>query len=67
MKIHKSLTVDVVFEAAKAQMTSLDNPGFCVACGAEAYACEPDLRRGFCESCEKQTVYGAAELLQMIS
>jgi hypothetical protein len=32
------------------QFTSLDNPGFCLACGAEAEGCEPDARQYECES-----------------
>jgi hypothetical protein len=44
-------------------MTSLDDPGFCIACGEEADGCEPDSRRYECAACGMPTVYGAEELL----
>lgn len=51
MKLHPSLTEDVIVEAVERGMTGLDSPGFCIACGAEADGCEPDARRYKCESC----------------
>lgn len=63
MKLHKSITVDRVYEAVVRRNTSLDNPGFCIACGVEAEGCEPDARRYKCESCGERQVYGADELL----
>lgn len=66
MTLHPSITVDRVLEAVEAQFTSLDNPGFCIACGADADNCEPDAREYRCESCRQRTVYGAEELLMMI-
>lgn len=63
MKIHKSITAERVAEAVERQSTSLDNPGFCVACGEDAEGCEPDARRYPCECCEEEAVYGAQELL----
>lgn len=50
-------------EAVQRRQTTLDNPGFCIACGEEAMGCEPDAREYECESCGKMTVYGAEELL----
>jgi Zn finger protein HypA/HybF involved in hydrogenase expression len=47
-------------------MYDLDNPGFCIACGAEADGVEPDARRYKCESCGSKQVYGADELLLSI-
>lgn len=63
MRLHSSLTVDRVLEAAEGQMYGLDNPGFCVACGADADGCEPDARGYECEECGKRSVYGAEELM----
>jgi hypothetical protein len=61
--IHPSITLDRVTEAVEEAQTSLDNPGFCIACGADAEGCEPDMRGGECEGCGKPAVYGAEELL----
>ena len=40
--LHPSITGERVAEVAERELTSLDNPGFCLACGAEAEDCEPD-------------------------
>lgn len=63
MKAHKSITLDRVLEAAERHLSTLDNPGFCIACGEEAEGVEPDARRYICESCGQAGVYGADELL----
>lgn len=67
MKMHKSITIERVMEAVKREMTTLDNPGFCLACGEEATGCEPDARGYECEFCGELQVIGAAELLLMIA
>ena len=67
MKMHKSITVDRVCEAVQRETCSLDNPGFCVACGEEQEGCEPDAQRYKCEACGKKAVYGAAELLMYLA
>jgi len=41
------------------------NEGFCLACGAEGQAAEPDARRYMCDACGEHKVYGAEELLLM--
>jgi len=61
MKMHKSITVDRVAAAVERAM-DLDDPGFCVCCGAEADGVEPDARRYECEACGEKGVYGAEEL-----
>jgi hypothetical protein len=63
MKMHKSLTVDRIEEAAKSQMFGTENPGFCIKCGEEHDGCEPDAREYECDFCGLPTVYGACELL----
>lgn len=63
MKVHKRVTARRVAEAVERSFRSLDNPGFCIACGVEAEACEPDAREYACESCGLAKVYGAEELM----
>ena len=63
MKVHKSITADRVVEAIGRGLTTLDCPGFCTACGADAEGVEPDARGYECEACEEPAVYGAEELL----
>ena len=67
MKIHPNVTLDTVMAAVNQQRCSLDNPGFCTGCGAEAEGCEPDARDGECEACGEERVYGAEELLFMLA
>jgi hypothetical protein len=67
MKIHRDITLDRVTEAVERASVTLDNPGFCVICGAEAEGVEPDARRYECESCGEPGVYGAEELLMQFA
>ena len=67
MRIHLSVTLDRVTEAVERAHTSLDNPGFCIICAAEAEGVEPDARKYGCESCGEPGVYGAEELLLHLS
>ena len=66
MKMHPKITADRIIGACERRMTTLDNPGFCLACGAEQDGCEPDARRYPCETCGKRAVYGAEELLMRL-
>lgn len=50
-------------EAVERSHTTLDNPGFCILCGALADSIEPDARKYQCEACDAPGVYGAEELL----
>lgn len=63
LKMHASITSDRITEACERSMVSLDNPGFCLACGEEAEGVEPDAARYECESCGERKVYGAEYLL----
>ena len=66
--IHSSITAERVTDAVERQLTSLENPGFCLACGAEASeGCEPDAQQYECESCGEHAVYGAEEILIAIA
>lgn len=67
MRIHPSITAERVVEAVEAQMTSLENPGFCVKCGEDAEGVEPDARKYECECCGEPGVYGAEELLLYVA
>lgn len=62
-KWHPSITPSRVVDAAMRRMTTLDNPGFCLACGNEQEGCEPDARDYECEACGESQVFGADELL----
>lgn len=63
MQLPANLTPDTIQHACERQMAGLDDPGFCMACGAEHDACEPDLREAACENCGEAQVYGAEELI----
>ena len=63
MKMHAAITEEVILDAVERGYFTLDNPGFCIKCGLEAYGCEPDMRKGECESCGKDAVWGAEELM----
>lgn len=63
MKLHPDITSVILAEAVSRRLTTLDNPGFCIACGLEADGCEPDARKYECEACGEKQVYGAEELL----
>ena len=63
MKIHKSITEERICEAVESNMFGLENPGFCIACGADADGCEPDARNYKCEECEEKQVFGAEEIM----
>lgn len=62
-KVHKSLTEEIVVDACEREMFGMDNPGFCISCGFEQGGCEPDAIGYECESCGRERVYGAAEIL----
>lgn len=63
MQLHESITPEKIMEACQRRISTLEDPGFCVACGHEQGGCEPDARRYPCEACGKKEVYGAEELL----
>lgn len=58
---------ETLLSAVESELCSLENPGFCLACGEEAYDVEPDARDYTCEFCGEPCVFGAAEILLMRS
>jgi hypothetical protein len=56
-----------IFTMTEEEFREADNAfeGRCLACGEDAYGCEPDARKYKCEACEEHEVYGMAELLFM--
>jgi hypothetical protein len=64
---HSSLTDEVIMEAIERETTGLDNPGFCLICGAEPDGCEPDARNYTCDNCGAEQVFGAEELALCIA
>ena len=65
--IHPSITAERVADAVERELATLDNPGFCLACGAETDGCEPDAEQYACDSCGEAAVYGASEILIAIA
>lgn len=66
MRLPSNLSIDDIVDAVERRMTTLDNPGFCLACGEEADGCEPDARNYVCEFCGEHRVFGADEILLMV-
>lgn len=64
--VHASVTSERIADACERGLTSLDNPGICIACGEDADGCEPDARKYQCEGCGECAVYGAEELAIML-
>jgi hypothetical protein len=61
---HPSVTEDRILAAVERRQS---NPGFCLACGDDAYDVEPDARRSVCETCGARQVYSAEELLMRLA
>ncbi|HEU4986897.1 MAG TPA: hypothetical protein VFT89_07515 [Rhizobiaceae bacterium] len=64
---HPSVTTGRIEEACERRLSSLDNPGICLACGFEQDGCEPDAREYECEACGEEQVFGCEELLMEIA
>ena len=65
-QVPDNLTLEVVEAAVKSQMFGLENPGFCMACGAEHDHCEPDASGYKCYSCGENKVEGAQNVFMMM-
>lgn len=66
MTFHESITADRVCAAVEESMFGTENPGFCLACGADAEGCEPDAEQYECAECGRMQVYGAGLVLMMV-
>lgn len=58
---------DQIMAAHERRRTSCDDPGFCLACGADADGVEPDAREYECEVCGEFAVFGIEELVMEIA
>lgn len=63
MKVHPSVTIKRVTKAYERTLSTCENPGFCIACGAKSNSCEPDARNYPCARCKKNEVFGVEELM----
>jgi len=59
--------VDRACKLVEESLTSLSNPGICIACEHEQDGCEPDARNYSCENCGQKKVFGAQELLIILA
>ena len=59
--MHPSVTQERVLELHNRRTTTLDDPGICLACGAEAECVEPDARDYACAACGEHRVVGSEE------
>lgn len=63
MKTHPNITEERILEAVEEDA----NLGFCIECGEEREGVEPDAQAYKCPSCGRLAVYGAEELLLLVS
>ena len=66
IKPHHSITEERVIDAMQSQTFGLENPGFCLACGADHDGCEPDARNYDCYECGEKQVFGAEEVFMVM-
>jgi hypothetical protein len=57
------ITETRVLAAVEACICGTENPGFCLACGADHDACEPDAEGYECYECGEMKVMGAENVL----
>jgi hypothetical protein len=62
MRPHKSINSERIAQAE----ASLDEPGFCLACGKEVEGCDRDCEKGECERCGEAAVYGVDMTIMML-
>ena len=59
----EKITNERLFDAIIRRDTALDNPGFCIKCGAENDGCEPDAEGYDCDVCGAEGTVSAPEML----
>ena len=66
--LHRTrVTAEQIIETVKRRRTTLDDPGFCLACGTEVNGVEPDAREYECDACGELQVFGCEEILLRIA
>lgn len=69
MKAYKNKRGDARFMQTIKTLTNAvqddNSTGFCIGCGNEQMGVEPDMRKGHCDDCGAELVYGAEELMMM--
>lgn len=60
------ISIERIIEAIESSMIDLEMPGFCMACGADAYGIDPDADSLACEDCDAMAVCGAEYALILI-
>ena len=65
--VHDTITESRVIEALEADPMSVDEPGFCLACGAAEHVPSPDTHKFFCSDCGAFAVIGANELFMELA
>jgi len=61
--MNAKLTLSRVMKAVEAD----NNSGFCINCGAKVTGVEPDARNYTCGKCHEPKIFGAEEILMMVS
>jgi hypothetical protein len=62
LQLHSSITPQKITELCELAMTTLENPGLCIGCGADHDGIEPDAEENPCDTCGSYQVYGAEQL-----
>lgn len=64
INLHHSVTLSRLLGLASDREHTTDNPGVCIACGADHDSSEPDACQLECYECDAFKVYGAEALLE---
>ena len=64
-KLQAIITQDRIADIIDRAETTLESPGLCVACGADAENVEPDATKTICNCCGRPAVYGVELIVVM--